>query len=332
MQMPESEPRKAMPRLILLVMAALLLLPVSVLGAEDYPNRNIRVVVPFAPGGAVDLVARVIAKNLSEKFKQQVYVENKPGASGNLGADVVAQASPDGYTLLVSASTFVVNPVVSAERTPFNPLTDFSYLGLIAKGPLLFVVNPGVATSVQEFVAKARAHPESINFATGGYGSAGHMAAESFKLRAGLNVPVVLYKGTAPVFTDLIGGHISALMDPLLTSLPLAKGKQVTALAIASDKRSSLAPDIPTFAEAGFPGFEFYTWYGLWSPAKLPDDVVNRIEQALAEIGKSPEVQHWFETQGLAYSGINGKAFHDFAVSEQNLYKEIVDKAKLIKP
>ncbi len=320
-----------MSRLILLALTALLLLPASAPRAQDYPSRTIRIVVPFTAGGAVDLVARVLAKNLSETFKQPVYVENKPGASGNLGADLVAQAAPDGYTLLVSASTFVVNPVVSAEHTPFNPLTDFSYLGLIAKGPLLFVVNPGVAATVQEFVAKARAHPDSINFATGGYGSAGHMAAESFKLRAGLNVPVVLYKGTGPVFTDLVGGHISALMDPLLTSLPLAQGKQVTALAIASDQRSPLAPEIPTFAEAGFPGFEFYTWYGLWGPAKLPADVVQRIEQALTEIGASAEVQHWFATQGLAYSGIGGAAFHDFAVSEQNLYKEIVDKAKLIK-
>jgi tripartite-type tricarboxylate transporter receptor subunit TctC len=297
--------------------------------AEGYPDRIVRIVVPFTAGGAVDLVARTMARYLSGQSHQEVYVENRPGASGNLGAQTVSQAAPDGYTLLVSASTLVVNPIVAAEPPPFDPLKDFSPLGLIAKGPVLFITHAGVANDVQDFVAKAKAHPEAFNFATGGYGSAGHMAAESFKLRAGLNVPVVLYKGTGPAFTDLLGGTISGMLDPLVTSLPLAQGKQATALAIASPARSPLAPDVPTFSEAGFPGFEFYTWYGLWGPASLPPDVVATIAHALSAIGASADAQKWFSSQGLDYSGLGGAPFVAFSRSEQNLYADITKRGNI---
>jgi tripartite-type tricarboxylate transporter receptor subunit TctC len=315
--------------LIALAAIAAFTAPSVAANAAGYPDRIVRIVVPFAAGGAVDLVARTMARYLSEQFHQEVYVENRPGASGNLGAQTVEQASPDGTTLLVSASTLVVNPVVAAEAPPFDPLKDFSPLGLIAKGPLLFIVHAGVATDVADFVAKAKAHPEAFNFATGGYGSAGHMAAESFKLRAGLNAPFVLYKGTGPAFTDLLGGTISGMLDPLVTSLPLAQGKQATALAIASPKRSPLAPDVPTFAEAGYPGFEFYTWYGLWGPAHLPPDVVATISRALSAIGSSADAQKWFASQGLEYSGMGGAAFVDFSRSEQNLYADIMKRGNI---
>jgi tripartite-type tricarboxylate transporter receptor subunit TctC len=315
-------------KIALVLIAALALAP-SASRSQDYPNKVIRIVVPFAAGGAVDAVARTMARYFADRLGQQVYVENRPGASGNIGAEAVVQATPDGYTLLVSASTLIVNPVVSAERASFDPLKDLTQLALIAKGPVLFIVNPGVADNVQDFVAKARAKPEAFNFATGGYGSAGHMAAESFKLRAGFNIPVVLYKGTGPAFNDLVGGHISGIMDPLLTSLPLAQGKKATGLAIASLVRSPLAPDIPTFAEAGFPGFEFYTWYGLWAPAKLPADVADKIHQVLTEIGASADVRKWFESQGLDYSGVGGASFREFSLSEQALYDEIVKKGNL---
>jgi tripartite-type tricarboxylate transporter receptor subunit TctC len=297
----------------------------------EYPDRIVRIIVPFTAGGAVDLVARVMAKYLSEQFRQEVYVENRPGASGNLGAQTVEQAPADGTTLLVSASTLIVNPVVAAEPPPFDPLKDFTQLGLIAKGPLLFIAHTGAADSVRDFVAKAKAHPEAFNFATGGYGSAGHMAAESFKLRADLNVPVVLYKGTGPAFTDLMGGTISGMLDPLVTSLPLAQGKQATALAIAAPARSALAPDVPTFAEAGYPGFEFYTWYGLWGPANLPPNVVTTISRALAAIGASADAQKWFSSQGLDYSGIGGDAFVEFSKREQNLYADIMTRGNITK-
>jgi tripartite-type tricarboxylate transporter receptor subunit TctC len=307
------------------------ILAITALYAQDYPAKTIRIVVPFAAGGGVDVVARTMAKHLAEQLRQQVYVENRPGASGNLGAENVVQSAPDGYTLLISASTLVVNPIVSAERASFDPMKDLAHLGLIAKGPLLFIVHPAVATNLQEFVSKARANPEKVNLGTGGYGSAGHMSAEAFKLRADLKIPVVLFRGTAPAFNDLLGGHISGLLDPLVTSLPLAQGKKVTALAISDAKRSPLALDVPTFAEAGFPGFEFYTWYGLWSPANLPANVVGLVEQALKEIGAMPDVQQWFAQQGLEFSGIGGQAFRDFSRSEQVLYEDIVRRGNIMK-
>jgi tripartite-type tricarboxylate transporter receptor subunit TctC len=246
---------------MLICIAALLLAAPSV-QAQDYPGRPIRIIVPFTAGGGVDVVARILAKQLSEKLGQPVYVDNKPGASGNLGADAVVHAPADGYSLLISASTLVVNPVVAAERPPFDPLKDLSYVALIATGPLLFIVHPEAANSVADFVAKAKADPAKFNLATGGFGSAGHLSAESFKLRTGLDIPVVLYRGTGPAFSDLIGGHISAILDPLVTSLPLAQGGRAKALAISDSKRSPLAPDVPTFSEAGYPGFEFYTCGG----------------------------------------------------------------------
>jgi tripartite-type tricarboxylate transporter receptor subunit TctC len=292
--------------------------------AQSYPDKPVRIVVPFAAGGGVDVVARVMARHLSDKIGQNVYVENRPGASGNLGADVVMRSAADGYTLLISASTFVVNPVVAAERPLFDPLKDFTHIALIAKGPLLFIVNPDVASSVQEFVAKAKAEPSKYNFATGGFGSAGHMAAESFKIKAGLSIPVVLYRGTGPVFTDLMGGHISAIMDPLVTSLPLAHGGRAKALAISDSKRSSLAPEVPTFAEVGFKDFKFYTWYGLWGPPNIPASVVTKIEAAVQEIGRSPEAKKWFESQGLDYSGMSGLPFLDFERMEQSNYAAIM--------
>jgi tripartite-type tricarboxylate transporter receptor subunit TctC len=318
-----------MKRILAIAMMIAALAAAPAVHAEDYPDRVVRIVVPFTAGGAVDLVARTMARYLSDQLHQEVYVDNRPGASGNLGAQTVSQAAPDGYTLLVSASTLVVNPVVAAAAPPFDPLKDFSPLGLIAKGPLLFIVHGGVASSVQDFVAKAKAQPDAFNFATGGYGSAGHMAAESFKLRAGLNVPVVLYKGTGPAFTDLMGGTISGMLDPLVTSLPLAQGKEAAALAIASPTRSALAPDVPTFGEAGFPGFEFYTWYGLWGPANLPPNVVAAISHALSAIGASADAQKWFVGQGLQYSGIGGAPFLDFSRSEQNLYADIMKRGNI---
>ena len=313
---------KKMTALAVCLSAFLLAIPIAY--GQDYPTRPIRIIVPFAAGGGVDVVARVIARHLSEKFGQNVFVDNRPGASGNIGAGVVMGSPSDGYTFLISASTFVVNPVVAAAPPSFDPLKDFSHVALIAKGPLLFIVNPDVASSVQEFVAKAKAEPSKYNFATGGFGSAGHMAAESFKIKAGLNIPVVLYRGTGPAFNDLMGGTISGILDPLVTSLPLAQGGRARALAISDSKRSPLTPEIPTFSEVSYKDFQFYTWYGLWGPANIPPDVMAKIVAAVQEIGRSPEADKWFKSQGLELAGTSGAAFLDFERNEQLKYQEIM--------
>jgi tripartite-type tricarboxylate transporter receptor subunit TctC len=297
--------------------------------APAQTGRITRIIVPFPPGGGVDVVARRLAQNLGPALGQQVIVENRPGASGNIGADAVAKSAPDGATLLVSASTFVVNPLVAAQKAPFDPMRDFTHVALVAKGPVLLIVHPKYGNTLAEFIARAKASPETYNLATGGFGSAGHLAAESFKLRAGLKVPVVLYKGTAPAFADLMGGQISGLFDPLVTSLPLAKGGKVKALALAGPRRTPLAPDIPTMAEAGVPDFEFYTWYGLWGPAGLPQPVVERLEKAVTEVGTSPEMKAWLESQGLEFGALTGKAFVDFARREQATVADIMSRSNI---
>jgi tripartite-type tricarboxylate transporter receptor subunit TctC len=322
---------KIMSRLVLTVLVCLTAIGARSASAENYPSRPIRIVVPFSAGGAIDILARVMAKGLTEDFGQSVFVENKPGASGNIGAEVVSKSAPDGYTLMVTASTLIVNPVIALNPPPINPLTDLSYISLLAKGPLLFIVHPSVANSVSDFVTKAKAHPEKYNLATGGFGAAGHLAAEDFKVKAGLSIPVILYKGTGPVFSDLVGGHISGILDPLSTSLPLAKGGKVKAIGITSLKRSPLAPDVPTLDELGYKGFEFYTWYGLWAPPHMPKGISNKLADALDKFGKSPEMQKWFMSRGLEYSGLRGQKFLDYAKADQTKQAEIVEKAHIQK-
>lgn len=299
--------------------------------AEQYPIRPIRIVVPFSGGGAIDVLARLLAKDLSERLRQSVYVENKPGASGNIGAELVSDAPPDGYTLMVTASTLIVNPVVERNPASFNPLTDLSYISLIARGPLLFDVNPSVANTVAGFVAKAKAYPEKYNMATGGFGSAGHLAAEDFKVRAGLSIPVILYKGTGPAFTDLVGGHVSAMLDPLSTSLPLANGGQVKAIGITSLKSSPLAPGVPTLNDLGYKGFEFYTWYGLWAPPHMPQDIADKLADAVDRIGGSADAGQWFKARGLEFSGLRGEQFLDYAKADQAKQAAIVRTARIEK-
>lgn len=298
--------------------------------AQTYPERVVRIIVPFAAGGPVDLIARTMSQRLSQQMSQQVIVENRPGASGNIGAEIVAKSAPDGYILLFSASTLVVNPYVMKERAAFDPLKDFTNIALVATGPLLFVVNAQTgATSVRDFVDRAKAHPEAFNLATGGYGAAGHLAAEAFKLRAGLHIPVVLYKGTGPALADVIGGHISGMMEPLLSTLPHVKGGQLRALAVTSAKRHALAPDVPTFAEAGFGDFEFYTWYGLWGPAKLPAPIVGKLEDAVHASLATADARRWFESQGLDVRGDTGKQFGAFIQAESSKYEHLVKDAHI---
>lgn len=316
----------------LLKLAALLAFAISAAPAAAQSGKILRIVVPFPPGGGVDVVARTLGQRLSQNLGQQVIVENRPGASGTIGADAVAKSPADGATLLVSASTFMVNAIVSGQPAQYDPMKDFTHIALIAKGPVLLITHPKYGSTLDEFIKKARANPAAYNLATGGYGSAGHLAAESFKLRAGLKIPVVLYKGTAPAFADLMGGQISGILDPLVTSLPLAKGGKVLALALASPKRSPLAPEVPTFAEAGIPDFEFYTWYGLWGPDGIPAATTQRLEKAVLDAGASPEMRKWFDSQGLEAGGLTGKAFIDFERREQDTVRDIVKRGNVTRP
>lgn len=303
----------------------------SAAAADAYPSRQVRLVVPFAAGGAVDAVARTVAARLSEQFGQKVVVENRAGASGNIGAEAVVRSPADGYTLLLTASTLVVNPLIMKEKPPFDPAKDLTHLALVASGPLLFVAPASLqATSVKDFVAKAKAAPDKFNFAVGGFGAAGHLDVESFKHGAGMAVPTVLYKGTGPALVDLMGGQVSGMIDPLLTSLPPVKAGKLTALAITGSRRSALAPDVPTFAEAGYPGVDFSTWYGLWGPAGLPAPVVDALETAIKRVVAETDTRAWFERQGLEPSGMSGARFRAFIDQETAKSREVIELAKIV--
>jgi len=314
------------------IAAFLLPLGLMMVGAAhaQYPTKPVRIVVPHAPGGAVDGVARILATKLGEILGQAVTVENRAGASGTIGAEFVAKSPPDGYTLYVNASIHTINPYVMKEKTRFDAVKDFTPLSTLAQGPLLFTVYPGVpAKNAAEFVALAKADSKKYAFATSGFGSAGHLGEEFLKLRAGLDIPIVLYKGAAPALTDVIGGQAQAMMDPILSSGPFVKSGKLKPMAITSSKRSPLFPDVPTMIESGYPGFEFYSWYGLWGPAHLPKDIAAKIEAAAMKAMQAPEIRERLISQGFDPVGSNGADFARFIGEEDIKYAKIVKDANI---
>lgn len=299
--------------------------------AASYPSQPITIVVPHAPGGPVDNVARLFANKLQDELKQNVIVENRAGASSMIGASHVARSNPDGYTLYINASIHSINPLLYKEKIQFDAVKDFTAISLLAQGPLLFLVNPSVtATTAKDFASDLKANPEKYNFATGGFGAADHLASAYFLHESGQkNIPIALYKGGAPALQDLIGGSVSAKMDAILTALPLVQSGKVRALAVTSAKRSPLLPDVPTMQEAGFKDFEFSSWYGLWAPANLPADVTQTLNKAAERIMELPEMRDRLASLGFTadYRGPDG--FAKFINSEMARYQSIITAADI---
>ncbi|MDX3904493.1 MAG: tripartite tricarboxylate transporter substrate binding protein [Pigmentiphaga sp.] len=304
----------------------------SAVAQSDYPSRPITIVVPHAPGGAVDSTARLFADKLKDELKQSVVVENRAGASGMIGAAHVARAEPDGYTLYFNASIHAINPLLYKKNIKFDAVKDFTPISMLAQGALIFSVNPHVpAQNVRELVSVLKAQPDKYTFVTSGFGSAGHLGAAQFLHEAGLtgNIPIVLYKGAAPALQDLVGGQVSAMMDPMLSSLPHVKAGKLRALAVTGRERSPLLPDVPTMRESGFKDFEFYSWYGLWSPAKVPPAVVAKLDAASAKIMASPEIRERLASLGFESAYKNSADFAKYIESEMNRYQKIIDAAKI---
>src|ERR1700756_4397976 len=252
--------------------------------AQNHPSRTVTVVVPFPAGGSVDGVARILVQKLNETMGQHFIVENRAGgASGIVGANAVAKAAPDGYSLLVSASVHVINPLLY-KSVPYDVVRDFTPVTLLAEGPLIVSTTASVpGNNLKDFFALVRKDPQKSPFGATPTGSAGHLAVELLKRDAGLDTLVVAYKGTAPALTDLMSGQIQLLADPMLSSLPLAQGGKIKALGITSLKRAAAAPDIPTVEESGMTGFAFVSWYGLWGPKNLPADLSNTLQAGNAQ-------------------------------------------------
>jgi tripartite-type tricarboxylate transporter receptor subunit TctC len=251
--------------------------------SEHYPSRLIRFVVPFAPGGAVDVFARLLAEKLREKKNVTVVIENRAGASGTVGGAAVQHSAPDGYILLFSAATHVMARQVLL-NAPYDPATDFTPVARLGTAPMLLVMSPSRSpTTITEVLEEARRRPEQWTFAVASLGSPGHIATIAFNKLAGRNLLIAPYRGTAPGLADVAAGHVQLMIDSVVVLLPMARGGQIKALAITAAKRSALAPDIPTAAESGMPGLEFASWYGIWGPRGVPNEAVQWLNAAANE-------------------------------------------------
>ena len=251
--------------------------------AQGYPARPVRLVVPYAPGGPVDIVGRIVAQKLSEAFHQQVIVDNRAGGGGNIGLEIAAHAAPDGYTLLMGANGVIaINPALY-RNMPVDTQQDFAAISMVASSPMILVVHPSVAaSSVKELIALAKARPGTINYASSGSGSTAHLSSELFKSMAKVDMLHVPYKGAGPALTDLVGGQVQVMFTGVSSTLPFVKSGKLKALAVSSEKRLALLPDMPTVAET-LPGYEVLTWYGVFAPAATPGAIVDRLNAVIVQ-------------------------------------------------
>lgn len=307
--------------------AGLSLLPLG-LRADIYPAKPIRLVVPFPPGGPTDVLARIVGTRLAERLGQGVIVDNKPGASGMIGADMVAKAAPDGYTLLANASIHVINPSLYA-KPRYDAIADFAPISNLADVPLVLVVNPHVpARSVQELIALAKSAKPPLSFASSGNATAPHLAGEAFKVAIGAgSMQHIPYKGSSPALTDLVGGQVQLMFDSLPSSQPFIKSGALRALAVTTLRRSAAMPQVPTLAESGLPGFDFSTWYGIWAPASTPSAIVQRISKEIAGIVRLPEVRQQFLALGAEPVGNTPEEFGAFTRAELAKWAQVVKQS-----
>src|SRR4051794_31940243 len=298
--------------------------------AQGYPAKTVSVIVPYPPGGSVDGVARILVQKLNETLGSHFIVENRAGgASGTVGANAVAKAAPDGYTLMVSASVHVINPFLY-KNIPYDAVKDFTPVTLLAAGPLVVSTTPSVpANNLKDFFELVRKDPNKYTFGTTSLGSASHLAIELLKRDAGIDTLVIAYKGTGPALTDLMSGQIQLLADPMLSSLPLAQSGKIKALGLTSLKRAVAAPEIPTVEESGMRGFEFVSWYGLWGPKNLPADISNKLQSEAAKILAQPDVKNRLNTLGFDPIGSTSAQFSKYIADEMTKYEKIIKDANI---
>jgi tripartite-type tricarboxylate transporter receptor subunit TctC len=299
--------------------------------AQGYPNKPVHVIITFPPGTGTDIVARAVTQKISEFWGQPVLAENRSGAGGSIGAALVAKAAPDGYTLLVDSNAHVVTPAIYA-KLPYDTLRDFVEIAPLAGGPNVLVAGPGSnVKSVAELIAEAKAKPGQINFASAGIGSGTHLNLEKFKLATGIDVTHVPYKGTPEVVSDLLGKRVNYYFAPISPAIPFIRDGRVRALAVSSAKRSNQLPDVPTVAEAGVPGFEFTLWFGLWGPAGMPADIVDKISKDVNRALTGAELRERLAKLGNDTMIMSPGEFSRFVRKEFDDYARII-KAAGIKP
>jgi len=303
-------------------MGAALCLPAH--AADAFPTRPIRLVVPFSPGGGIDQLARIAAIKMSEDLKQQVIVENMAGASGAIAAKTVANAPPDGYTLIFNSSSAVATGLLGKERLGFDPVKDFAPVSLVAKFPLVMVINPNVpAKNMKEFIALLKKNPDQYNYGSSGNGTAIHLASELFKTMACVNMQHVPYKGTAAVMQDLLGGRIHMMLDGVPPQIGNINEGRLRALGVTTSGRSDMLPNVPTVAEA-VPGYEFPFWVAIYAPAATPQPVLDRLAAAVSAAAKDPQSRQRFKDAGSDAVGSTPAELAAFWKQQIDLYSGIV--------
>lgn len=291
---------------------------------SGYPNKPIKFVVGYAAGGATDVVARLVAQKMAGELGQAALVENRSGANSNVGAEVVARAPADGYTLYLYTIANTINASLYG-KLGYDPVKDFEPIGLIAKIPNLLVVNPGLPIkSVADYVKFAKESPNGITFASSGSGSSIHLSGEMFKMKTGLNMLHVPYKGSAPAVTDLLGGQVQSMFDNAPSAMPHVKAGKLRAIAITSRERSSLLPDVPTIAESGYPGFEVQSWFGLAAPAGTPKEVLAKLNAALNKALGAPDIKQRLNDMLATPASGSSDDMRQFVASQIQSWREVV--------
>ncbi|HSU62242.1 MAG TPA: tripartite tricarboxylate transporter substrate binding protein [Burkholderiales bacterium] len=308
-------------------MFAALLAAAPALAQQPYPGRPVTIVVPFSPGTGIDILARTLGERFNARWSVPVVVENRPGASGNIGAEAAAHAVPDGYTLLMTATSFATN-VALARQLPYDPQKSFAPVAVVATGTLALVVAPASpGKTIKEFVELVRAKPGALNYASTGNGTVQHLTMELLKQALGIDLVHVPYKANAGAITDVAGGHVEAMITPLHTAGPLVKQNRLRMLAVLSAERSPVFPSVPTLKEEGFPDLEVAVWYAMLVPAGTPQPVVAQLNSEVQEILSTPEVQEALAKQGLAPVGGPPERLAELLRSELARWPRVVAKA-----
>ena len=314
-----------LPGLAILAMA----LFCAAAGAQEFPNRPIHIVVPFAPGGGTDVLTRILAQQVAEEFKQQVVVDNKPGAGGALGAGIVAKAPADGYTLYVASTATAMMPALY-KNLGFDPIADFAPIALIGTSPfILIAANSLPAKTLPEMIALAKAKPGTLSYGSAGVGSVNHVTMELFKVMAGVNILHVPYKGSSAALADVIGGQVSMMMDTVISATQQVKSNTVRALASTSAERSPLSPDLPTISELGPKGYVATVWYGLVAPKGIPAAVAQKLNMQFNKALASPAVRQRFATLGAEPVFSTTAEFGELIASEEKKWSGIINGANI---
>jgi len=292
---------------------------------QQYPSKPVRIIAPFAPGGGTDFIARLIAQKLSERLGQQVMVENKPGAGGNLGSEFAVRAAPDGYTLLLVAGSYTVNP--SLYKLSFDPVNDITPIIQLSQGPFVVAVHPSVpAKTLNEFIELARQQPDKFSYGSSGSGSITHLASELFLEMAKIKITHVPYKGTGPALNDTIAGNVQVIFGSVATTLQYVKSGRLHSLAVTTPKRISAASDVPTVAEAGVPGYQVVLWHGLVGPKGMPRTVVERLNREANEALKARDMEQLLSTDGVSAAGGTPEQFQVQIKTDIERWRTVVQR------